>query len=169
MSHTINGFIGPVDELQRLTSGLKHAKIALLDVDGYGFLPYTHDLSAEIGKGWYDLGRKSKKTLVHVETDYFGGAGEQSAAVWKNGAKGYKAKKSGAIDMALRILGVVASEGNDEFDTLGLGNFRSNEDWAEKGNIASDQDEEERLEALRILDQLKEQNNDAGSSAEVSQ
>ena len=157
MSHNVNGYIGPIDELQRLTTGLVHAKILHLDVDGLGFLPYTHDLSDEIGKGWYGLGKKAQKPIAHIETAYFGGAGEQSAAVWGNGVKTFMAKRSGAIDKALGIIGVKCTPGNDEFDTVGLGNFRSNEEWATNGLLADD-DEKDRLEAIKILDQMRESN-----------
>jgi hypothetical protein len=155
MSHNINGYIGPIQELQRLTTGVKSAKIALLDVDGYGFLPYTNEIEAEVGEKWFNLGRDAVVPIVHVETDYFGGAGEQSAAFWDGkGAKTYKAKRSGAIDHALNLLGIQALDGVDEFDTLGLGNYRSNEDWANSSTIS---EEQERLDALAVLDALEQQ------------
>lgn len=131
--HHINGYIGPIDELKRLTKDFKHARIVTLDVKTYGFLPYTDELSREMGKKWYRIGTQAK-AIAHVETDYFGGGGEQSAAYWENGKKVFKGKGSGSpIDKALKLLGVVCSEGNDEFDTLGLGHHRTNEDWAEVG------------------------------------
>lgn len=168
MSHNINGFIGPIEELHRLTTGVKSARIAPLDVEGYGFLPYTDDLSSEIGDKWYEIGRQAKVPLVHVETDYFGGAGEQSAAYWNGaGQKTFKEKKSGSIDKALKMLGIKALDGCDEFDTLGLGNYRSNDDWAKS---ADNSEEEERLEALRVLDELRKTHEpDPGSNPEVSQ
>ena len=166
MAHNINGFIGPIEELQRLTTGVKSARIAPLDVEPYGFLPYTHELSTELGNKWYDLGRQAQVPIVHVETDYFGGAGEQSAAYWDGkGAKTFKAKKSGAIDQALKLLGVQALDGCDEYDTLGLGNYRNNVDWAKSADTS---EEEERLEALRVLDELRK-THDPESSAETSQ
>ncbi len=133
MSHNINGFIGPIDELKRLTTGLKHARIAHLNVQGLGFLPYTQELSDEIGNQWYKLGFDAQTPIVHVETEYFGGFGEQSAAFYYNGEKVFKGKSStgNPIDQALKYLGVVCKEGMDEFDTVGLGNHRSNERWAE--------------------------------------
>lgn len=139
MSHHVNGFIGPFTELQRLTKGMSHAKIAHLRVNDLGFLPFTHELSNEIGNKWYDLGKQAQVPIAHVETDYFGGFGDQSAAVWKNGKKVFKAKSSGGpINEALALIGVKAKEG-DAFDTVGLGQYRNNETWAEVGLAAGEQ------------------------------
>lgn len=147
--HNINGFIGPVDELERLTTGIKNAKIVPLDVDGLGFLPRTDAILGEMKNGWYAFGEKAQVPLAHVETDYFGGAGDQSAAVWDKGQKVYRRKATGAINEALRQIGVKEAGGMDRFDTVGLGKYRTNEDWAEHGT-----EELERQEAIRVLDEL---------------
>jgi hypothetical protein len=69
--------------------------------------------------------------VAYVETDYFGGAGGQAAAVWRGGTIWMERRSdgSGPINEALRLLGVRPTPGEDEFDTLGLGRHRSNEDW----------------------------------------
>jgi hypothetical protein len=61
-----------------------------------------------------------------IETEYFGGDGDQAAAVYA-GAKEVmppEVDSIGPINKALRLLGVVPSSGRDEFDTVGLGNYR---------------------------------------------
>jgi hypothetical protein len=61
-----------------------------------------------------------------IETDYFGGRGDQAAAVYQ-GEKEVMAPAVGAvgpINQALRYLGVQATAGMDEFATVGLGRFR---------------------------------------------
>jgi hypothetical protein len=67
--------------------------------------------------------------LALVSADYFGGCGDQRAIVMLDGTEvsSYDDNVSGAINAALRDLGVVAAEGMDEFDTLGLGKERGNE------------------------------------------
>jgi hypothetical protein len=70
-----------------------------------------------------------------IQTDYFGGAGSQVAAVYRGRATVMPATY-GAINAALRHLGVVARPGQDEFDTVGLGRHRSfpsldDRDWDE--------------------------------------
>jgi hypothetical protein len=61
-----------------------------------------------------------------IETDYFGGQGDQAAAVYR-GDRVVMAPKAGAvgpINEALRHLGVRALPGLDEFDTVSLRHFR---------------------------------------------
>ena len=87
-----------------------------------GLLPLVESLSKD-------------QSVAYVETEYFGGTGVQAAAVWLKGKLVYgpkQNKKIGPINAALRRLGVRASDGRDEFDTIGLGRFRSNEDWIEQ-------------------------------------
>lgn len=68
--------------------------------------------------------------LACVFTDYFGGQGVQGALVIKGGEFLYgPSVETNSINSALRRLGVVAEGGNDEFDTVGLGRYRSNEKW----------------------------------------
>ena len=79
----------------------------------------------EYGKG---------KTIAKIETDYFGGAGEQSAKLFIDNKKVYD-KDSGSswkeepINIVLRMMGIVAKSGMDEFDTIGLGSYRHNGDF----------------------------------------
>lgn len=77
--------------------------------------------------------------LAFLETGYFGGAGHQAAVVWIGGelALGPAAVKAAdqalrppslwPINAALRLVGVVAADGEDEFQSFGLGFYRSNE------------------------------------------
>ena len=79
-----------------------------------------------------------------LETDFFGGDGKQLAEAWENGARiqgplvsfyGYTKPRplqktsqvEDAINEVLRTLGIYCHEGKDEFDSVGLGRFRSNE------------------------------------------
>jgi hypothetical protein len=70
-----------------------------------------------------------------IETDYFGGAGDQVAAVYLIGQElpifASDRVPSGAINEALKLIGVHARKGSDEFDTLGLGAYRDFEDYFE--------------------------------------
>ena len=68
--------------------------------------------------------------VAYIETDYFGGVGTQSAALWSNGElQMLPAQAAGVINASLRLLGARAALPNDEFDTVGLGRHRSNEAW----------------------------------------
>lgn len=80
---------------------------------------------------------------AYIETAYFGGIGVQISETWENGKKidgplisydGIKNKREYEdvtivdypINQALKNIGVYCQEGKDEFDTVGLGKYRSN-------------------------------------------
>jgi hypothetical protein len=65
-----------------------------------------------------------------IETEYCGGRGEQAAAVYRGDREVMAPAVGGVgpINSALRHLGVRASPGEDEFDTVGLGRFRDFDD-----------------------------------------
>jgi hypothetical protein len=77
--------------------------------------------------------------VAYVEAEYFGGTGQQTAAVWAGGsvafgpltwAEGQPCPPTGSpISQALRLLGVVASPDGDEFAAAGLHRRRHSEDW----------------------------------------
>jgi hypothetical protein len=78
------------------------------------------------------------KTIAKVETDYFGGSGNQSAKLFVNNKKvldysdeyyNEKGYMKSPINEVLKSLGVIRKEGLDEFDTVGLGKYRSNYDF----------------------------------------
>ncbi|TXS40173.1 hypothetical protein EAO75_34775 [Streptomyces sp. uw30] len=79
------------------------------------------------------------RPVAYVEAEYFGGVGEQRAAVWDGGTivlgplqivEGQPFPPAGSpISQALRRLGVVASAGEDEFSAVGLDRHRHGEAW----------------------------------------
>jgi len=81
------------------------------------------------------------KTIVSITTDYFGGFGSQQATIRENkkvildlddefpNSENFHVHP---INKALHRIGVVKKNGMDEFDTIGLGNYRSNSDFYEK-------------------------------------
>jgi hypothetical protein len=74
------------------------------------------------------------KMIAKIETDYFGGSGNQSAKLFINNERVYSKSDEQdwsikPINDVLKIMGVQKSSGNDEFDTIGLGRYRKNEDF----------------------------------------
>lgn len=81
--------------------------------------------------------------IAYIEADFRGGIGGQASIVWHNGAVSLgplSCSHSGGrvpviaewpINRALRHLGVLATPGRDEFDTLRLGRFNTTEAWAD--------------------------------------
>ncbi|MEU6111296.1 hypothetical protein ABZ853_23165 [Streptomyces albidoflavus] len=77
--------------------------------------------------------------IAYVEAEYFGGVGEQRAAVWADGAlalgpldepTGKRFSRAvSPISEAMRRLGARRSLDEDEFEAVGLSRHRSNEDW----------------------------------------
>ncbi|MEM9027303.1 MAG: hypothetical protein AAGC70_02940 [Pseudomonadota bacterium] len=58
-----------------------------------------------------------------IQTEYFGGFGEQFATVYA-GNQRMMAVTKGGINDALRMIGVVRQDGMDEFDSMELGKYR---------------------------------------------
>ena len=76
--------------------------------------------------------------IAYVETEYFGGAGNQAAVVYQNGqiVTGPTTGDSGSrsewpINAAMRSLGVKRGDYVDEFAAIGFGLVRKNEDFKE--------------------------------------
>ncbi|MFE3519294.1 hypothetical protein [Streptomyces sp. NPDC059166] len=70
--------------------------------------------------------------VAHAEADYFGGAGEQRAAVWANGALEWgPLRTDSSISRALKRLGAVAGAATDEISAVGLDRHRYMEDRGE--------------------------------------
>ena len=71
--------------------------------------------------------------LAKIKTDYFGGFGNQSAELFIDGKLEYSADDEYTpckpINEVLRLMGVLRKDGMDEFDTIGLGNYRSYNDF----------------------------------------
>ena len=74
------------------------------------------------------------KTVGVLSTDYFGGAGHQEGKLFINNKKEYEGSSEfnwseRPINTILMKMCISKKEGLDEFDTVGLSNFRSNEDF----------------------------------------
>lgn len=74
------------------------------------------------------------KMIAKIMTDYFGGNGHQEAKLFVNNKKKYDNSSEfdwseRPINTVLKMMGIVSSDGMDEFDTINLSNYRSNEDF----------------------------------------
>jgi len=74
------------------------------------------------------------KTVGVLSTDYFGGTGHQEGKLFVNNKKEYEGSSEfnwseRPINTILMKMGISKKEGLDEFDTVGLSNFRSNSDF----------------------------------------
>lgn len=74
------------------------------------------------------------KMIASISTDYFGGMGSQSAKLFIDNKIEYEEDDEydyslRPINTVLKKMGIVRKDGMDEFDMIGLGNYRTNEDF----------------------------------------
>jgi hypothetical protein len=69
-------------------------------------------------------------TIAYVETEFIAGEGYERSAVWVDGkiALG-PLDETGAINKALKALGIRATAGQEEFHVVGLGRHRTLDEW----------------------------------------
>ncbi len=164
MGHSLRLFAGPLLALRLFEQASEHAKIyGLTAASNLFVVPLDDDLQDDLhnvsGTGdWLEKGpristgdmafaaRASQGAAVaYLETEYFGGVGEQSAVLWKGGqlvlgpltmeiTMASRPRSLWPINAALRGLGVNA-EGSpfaDEFEAFGLAAYRSHDVIAAK-------------------------------------
>ena len=138
MSHTINLYVLKKSSINDLDfiKNVPHT-----EENGYILLPLGEALTDKLKLDYMDDGyqRVAESKLLKVcpdmawvETDYFGGLGDQSGKAWKDGKMvGFKGPEI-SINAALKAIGVERSEEYDEFDTIRLGMYRDNHQVVDK-------------------------------------
>jgi hypothetical protein len=157
VGHYIHGFIARFGSLREAAVSLGGAVVTPLAL-GFGLLPLTEELAGPNGPwpfeqlhrltlvlaDWAVL-QSRHFPLAYIETNYFGGVGTQAAIVWRDGVAAFGPELSEtkwvdgkfvspsyldkAINRSLRLLGMFRGEVVDEFDAVGLGRHRSDDDW----------------------------------------
>ncbi|QDN94804.1 hypothetical protein FNV58_00330 (plasmid) [Streptomyces sp. RLB1-9] len=153
MGYDLQAVIAKDEVLRGASRDLPAARVASLG-QGLSLIPMTDQLFDAATDGtegplgfWRLPGGFDKRladwsaagAVAYVEAEYFGGVGEQRAAVWADGSvvlgplhvpEGQPFGSAGSpISQALRRLGVVADAATDEFATVGLDRHRHSEDW----------------------------------------
>ena len=149
MGHTVQAFIAKADVLRDAARSSDAAHVIPVE-QGFALLLNTDGLYGEVGRGggsgelpyqeFYKLSSalaefgarcSTRGAVAYIETDYWGGEGKQSALLWEGGevAYGPALARLGPINDVLRRMGVERGENHDEFDAVGLGRYRDNEDW----------------------------------------
>ncbi|MGE7955060.1 hypothetical protein ACQKQA_00415 [Pseudomonas sp. NPDC089530] len=161
--HWIQVLIGPTEALIEARGKLPSAVVCPLR-QGFALIPLTQEVEAELreratndaqevlpvsgemAQGAAELASalSSNAPIVYAATFIHGGTGGQDAIVWLKGEvvlnvgddeENMSAWPDSPISRALRRIGVTAETGEDEFDALGLGCYRSNESWAEAHHL----------------------------------
>lgn len=152
MGHSIRGFVARPETLQAIRARFPSAKLVGLDA-GFALVPGTEALIVEIDAA-DPAGERMARSIdflfdhpamlrlladvsargpiAFVETDYSGGRGAQAATACVDGKIVASKERQGEgegearpINHALRAIGVARAPGEDEFDTVCLGRFRS--------------------------------------------
>lgn len=158
MRFQLTGMVARTERLTALAAGVPRARLVSLDGQ-YSLLPVTRTfLMAMPGvasgpvEGFRHLNlaladhgsvASMRGEVAYIEAEFVGGMGAQSSICWTEGAvalgplhcshhdRRVPAIGEWPINRALRFLGVAATAGRDEFDTLGLGRHHRVEDWVE--------------------------------------
>jgi len=127
-------------------------------IQGFALLPLTDSVARQIGDAHtsaehlhphvpdmapgvapFAKALSLEGSVAYISTEFFGGSGGQDAVVWKGAYVALHLSDGGdnsiewpnsPVSQAFRTIGVRATEGLDEFDTIGLGAHRSTDDWA---------------------------------------
>jgi hypothetical protein len=145
MGYDIQAIIGKQSELQTHSADFASAVVAPL-AGGLALIPITDELLDEVGAAG-DSGRFYKFTpavanwlrtisasgpTAYVEAEFFGGVGGQGATVWTRGEQLLApTHDSHAINIALRLLGILPGTFHDEFEAVGLPRHRHTDDWCD--------------------------------------
>jgi len=155
LSYDLKAVIAERSLLAAVASGLPWARVVNLQ-QGLALLPVSDALSEAVADA--DRPRRAdfwglppgfdrvlaewsgEGSVAYVEAEYFGGAGEENVAVWRDEqlvlgplhlVEGELPSGEGTpVCRALRELGVRAGEREDEYTAAGLGKHRNTEGWA---------------------------------------
>lgn len=142
MGYVLRAFVGPTADVQHFASFFQHAHRVGLGL-GLSLIPLTDDLYDEMNNFVESavsapfiflthhleqriLEQIGLASMGYLEAEYFGGHGDQAALLWQVGRRSLGPT---TINAVLRTMGVQASREQDEFDTIGLGRYRTTEEW----------------------------------------
>ena len=143
MGHSLQTLLGPVAAMHEAAAKVPEARCVTIGI--IGLVPMTpelfdalndpaspmiepfHLMTWAVRDRFADLIGSSP--FGYIETEYFGGVGTQSGCAWRGGTLIVRpAEADGSVNSVLRALGVLRVRGRDEWDTVGLAQFRSMDD-----------------------------------------
>ncbi|WP_405614884.1 hypothetical protein OG292_18055 [Streptomyces sp. NBC_01511] len=140
MSYQLDAFIGDFGRLRSWAEKVPGALVAPL-AQRMGLVPLPAAIRDDLPRTLCELSQDGP--VAHVRADFWGGDGEQGAAVWRAGVREWGPvhtsqfagpRENWPVNAALARLGVVpagpgAPEYRDLFVEVGLGQGRDEEDW----------------------------------------
>ena len=143
------GIVGKSRDLLHKSLEYPRAGVVYLD-QGIGMIPISEELLNAIEQGEMSLGATVEPgfefvsevvlawartlsqgtTLAYLEAEFISGEGTERAIVWRDGVMVLgPLQGTGAVNRALRTLGVSVPSRREEFEAVGLGRHRSPEEW----------------------------------------
>ena len=151
--YSLCAMVSGTDELEGRAIGFRSARPIRLAA-GLSMVPLSEQLLAEIHEsatlaagasvaGSFEFLSPQVETwarsisrdgcIAYIETEYIGGEGYERSAVWVDGKIALGPLDApGAINGALRALGVRAAPGTEEFHLVGLDRHRTLDDWLQQ-------------------------------------
>ncbi|MEW2354449.1 hypothetical protein [Spirillospora sp. NPDC029432] len=173
MSYVLHAVVGDFDRLRSLSAGLPRAVVAPLR-QRFGLLPVTGEIFDGLGGGRRQVEEpfvfmspglaelladwSRGGPVAYVEADFFGGSGDQAAALWEDGRRTWGPvnawitagpAEKWPTNAVLARLGAIPAGEFDLFDTVGFGRERDMEGWREAGLRALDAADYDAWEAAR--------------------
>ena len=146
MGYTLKAYIGRKESLTPILEKYTESKLVELNSD-ISMIPLTEELFDEINQmeistklmGFEFLNQNienrilkviGSKEVAYVESEFFGGEGGHIGLIWKNGERAFTSDLNiQSMNEILKRLGVQKTTFKDEFDSIGLGQYRQTEDW----------------------------------------
>ncbi len=147
--YCLYGIVGKSRDL--LHKRLEYPSAVVVHLEqGIGMIPISEELLGAIEQGGTSSGATEEPgfefltevvlawarrlsqgtTLTYVEAEFIGGEGTESAVVLRDGmVVAGPLQGPGAINRALRALGVSVTSRREEFEVVGLGKHRNPEEW----------------------------------------
>ena len=154
MGHTIQGFLGKSETIKEIVSPLSTGQYAVIELPqnihclflscgAWDIIAERQNVTLNNNITPFDfLDTATKEYLqnikpsgkfIYIETDYYGGRGSQAAGIFEDGilldVYNSEGKTDGAINTALRFIGVIKEPDADEFETLNLHKYRHMPDF----------------------------------------
>ncbi|TCJ13729.1 hypothetical protein EPD60_11565 [Flaviaesturariibacter flavus] len=147
MAYSFTGFIGTLEPVQHICRQYIFARGIPLGQEIF-LVPLTEELqeqmndmpgSAALMDGFEFLTQPIESVLVsasaagpvaYAEVSFWAGEGNEAGIIWQDGSRVRTIRFGrGVINAILKYLGCTATEGLDEFDTMGFGMRRFTDDW----------------------------------------
>jgi len=150
--YCLYGIVGKSRDLLHKSLEYPGAVVVHLE-QGIGMIPISEELLNDIEQGDTSSGATKElgfeflsgavsawvrrlsqgMTLAYLEAEFISGEGTESAVVWRDGVRVLgPLRGTGAVNRALRTLGVSVPSRREEFEVVGLGKHRSPEEWLEE-------------------------------------